>query len=93
MTTMKLSSLIVSGILLSSTASMTFADEGNRYSRQELEQQRNEVRIYNQGEDSQIRYRFKDSSGKGEMTRQRNMDSSFSGGQPGKGMGGSKGKH
>lgn len=90
--TMKLSTLITTGILLSSATGLALADETQRYNRQELVQQQNEVRINNQGDDYQIRNRLNESSGKGEMIRQRNMNSSFGGGQSGKGMGGTKGK-
>lgn len=92
MTMMKLSTLIVTGLLLGSISSLTLANENNRYSRQELTQQQNEFRINNQGDDYQIRNRFNESSGKGDMVRQRKMDGSFSGSQSGKSMGGSKGK-
>ena len=79
--TMKLSTLITTGILLSSASGLVLADETQGYNRQELVQQQNEVRINNQGEDYQIRNRLNESYGKGEMIRQRNMNSSFSGSQ------------
>lgn len=88
---LKLSSLMMSGILLAASGSLALAAPDTDDAQRLQTQQQLEVRQQNQGEDSQIRNRFNDSKGKGEMIRQRNMDGSAFGGSSGN-MGGNGGK-